>query len=49
MRAPIGVALDFNRVPVDVFFELAILIELINDDNDDDVDLDAGIGVRYYF
>ncbi len=49
VRAPLGIALDFNRVPVDVFFELAILIELVNDDNDDDVDLDAGIGVRYYF
>ncbi len=49
VRAPLGVALDFNRVPVDVFFELAILIELINDDNEDDVELDAALGVRYYF
>jgi hypothetical protein len=49
VRAPVGVALDFNRVPLDVFFELALLIELVNDDSEDDVDLDAAIGVRYYF
>ena len=49
IRAPVGVSLDFNRVPIDVFFELAILIEVVNDDNDDEVDLDAALGVRYYF
>ncbi|HTE49580.1 MAG TPA: hypothetical protein VK698_01820 [Kofleriaceae bacterium] len=50
VRAPIGIALDFNRVPMDVFFELAIVIDLIDDDDDDDdADLDAAIGVRYYF
>lgn len=49
IRAPLGVALDFNRVPIDVFFELAIVIDLIDDDDDDSVDLDAAFGVRYYF
>jgi hypothetical protein len=49
IRVPVGISLDFNRAPVDVFFEFAILIELINEDSDDDVDLDAAIGVRYYF
>jgi hypothetical protein len=51
VRAPLGVALDFNRVPIDVFFELAIVIDLIDgdDNDDDDVDLDAALGVRYYF
>jgi len=49
VRVPVGVALDFNRVPIDVFFELAVIVELINDPGEDDVDLDAAIGVRYYF
>ncbi len=49
LRAPVGVALDFNRVPIDIFIELALLIELINDETDDDVDLDVALGVRYYF
>lgn len=49
LRAPVGVALDFNRVPIDIFVELALLIELVNDETDDDVDLDVALGVRYYF
>ena len=49
VRGPLGVALDFNRVPIDIFFELALIIELINDDDEDDVELDAALGVRYYF
>ncbi len=49
IRGPVGVELDFNRVPIDVFFELAIIIDLINDDNDDDVEVDAAIGARWYF
>ena len=51
IRAPLGVALDFNRVPIDVFFELAIVIDLVDgdDNDDDDVDVDAALGVRYYF
>jgi hypothetical protein len=50
VRAPLGIALDFNRVPLDVFLELAIVIDLVDgdDDGDDDVDLDAAVGVRYY-
>ncbi|HWM88066.1 MAG TPA: hypothetical protein VNO33_19570 [Kofleriaceae bacterium] len=49
VRVPVGVALDFNRVPLDIFFELAILIDFIADEDDDDVDLDPAVGVRYYF
>lgn len=49
VRVPVGVAMDFNRAPFDVFFELALLIELIDEDSDDDVDLDPAIGFRYYF
>jgi hypothetical protein len=49
VRAPVGIALDFNRVPLDVFLELAIVIDLVDDDDDDDdVDLDAAVGIRYY-
>jgi hypothetical protein len=49
VRGPLGVALDFNRVPLDVFFELALIIELVDDEDDDNVDLDAALGIRYYF
>lgn len=59
VRVPIGILMDFNRVPIDVFFELALVIDLIRFDEDyygdvyhyhhDRVGLDGGIGIRYYF
>jgi hypothetical protein len=59
VRAPVGLLMDFKTVPLDVFLELAIVIDLIElDDDSDDPDFDEGhdrthlhgaIGVRYYF
>jgi hypothetical protein len=49
IRVPVGVMLDFNRVPIDIFFELAMIVEIVDEDDDDDVDLDAALGARYYF
>jgi len=48
VRAPLGVLFDFKRVPLDVFLEVALVVDLIKDDSDI-VDLNAGVGVRYYF
>jgi len=52
-RVPIGLLMDFNRVPIDIFFELALVVDVIvNDDGDNDhdhVDIDGAIGARYYF
>jgi hypothetical protein len=49
VRAPIGIAMDFNRVPLDVFFELALVLDLIVDDGHGYFELDGSVGVRYYF
>ncbi|MBP6628110.1 MAG: hypothetical protein KBG28_11650 [Kofleriaceae bacterium] len=50
LRAPIGIAFDFNNVPLDIFFELAMVIDFFIDYTDDvDVDLNGAIGLRYYF
>jgi hypothetical protein len=58
VRVPFGLLLDFNRVPLDVFFELAVVIDVIELDDDrdfpyeddvPDVGLNGGIGLRYYF
>jgi hypothetical protein len=57
VRGPVGVLMDFNKVPLDVFFELALVIDLIHLDDDDvpdrydddDVNLYGAIGARYYF
>ncbi len=55
VRAPIGLALDFNNVPIDIFFELALVLDLVvdrdefYDDNTFYIDLNGAIGFRYYF
>lgn len=50
IRGPVGIAFDFNNVPLDIFFELALVMDFINYDNDSDVDVDVNgaIGLRYY-
>ncbi len=48
VRAPVGIMLDFNNVPVDVFFELALILDLVGYDTPD-VDLNGAVGIRYYF
>lgn len=50
VRAPIGILMDFNRVPIDIFFELALVVDLFIDGHDHGhIDLDGAIGFRYYF
>ena len=57
-RAPLGLVFDFLKsgVPLDVFVEVALVLDFILDDDNDgddhdgiDLDLNAGIGARYYF
>ena len=49
-RVPVGVALDFNNIPLDVFFEVAVVVDFLFDYSDNlDADFNAAIGVRYYF
>jgi hypothetical protein len=56
VRAPIGIAFDFNNVPLDIFVELVPVLDLIMDDDDDGFhddglyfDFDGAVGARYYF
>jgi len=49
VRAPIGILFDFKRVPLDVFLELALVVDIIRASDTDVVDINAGVGVRYYF
>ena len=52
VRAPIGVAFDFNNIPLDAFVELALVLDFfVSDYYGDDiaVDLNAAIGARYWF
>jgi hypothetical protein len=54
VRAPLGIALDFNNVPLDIFFELALVLDFLvdRDSRYDDafyLDLNGAVGVRFYF
>lgn len=56
VRAPVGLLMDFNKIPLDVFLELALVVDVIHLQNDgaDHHDngfggINAAIGARYYF
>lgn len=46
IRVPIGLAFLFNRVPIEIFVEIAPGIRVFPAT---DADVDGGIGVRFYF
>jgi len=53
-RGSLGLAFDFNKVPLDIFFEIALVLDFVIDrDNryDDSLYLDfnGAVGLRYYF
>ncbi len=51
VRAPIGIAFDFNDVPLDIFVELALVLDLITNDyyEDFDISLNGAFGIRFWF
>jgi hypothetical protein len=50
LRIPFGLAIAFRTAPVQFFAELAIRLQFIDEDeNDDNVDLTGGLGFRVYF
>ena len=52
VRGVCGILFDFKRVPIDVFLEAALVIDVIVDHGDEDagrLGLNAGMGARYYF
>lgn len=57
VRVPFGLLMDFARPTIDIFFELAFVVDIIEldddndpyDDEDDALSLDGAIGVRFYF
>lgn len=49
-RAPFQLAFVFTNTPLELYLELALRLEIIDDDDGDDrVDLDGGLGFRIYF
>lgn len=51
LRVPIGIALDFNKVPIDVFLEFALVVDTYFDYAGDSryADFNGALGFRYWF
>ncbi len=54
LRVPVGLLMDFHNVPLDVFVELAMVLDFIHVGNDtyynhDILSINGVLGVRYYF
>ena len=49
-RVPFELGLRFRSVPLELYFELALKMTFVDEDNDHPfVDLDGGVGLRFYF
>lgn len=49
-RAPVGLALQFRRSPLELYGEVAVRVVLVDDHRDEDkVQVDGGGGFRIYF
>ena len=55
LRAPIGLAFDFNRTPLDIFFQVVPVLDFLGDryrghyDRRAHLGLDGSVGFRYWF
>jgi hypothetical protein len=50
LRAPLGIAFDFNDAPVDLFFEFALVLDTYLDGDDGlDADVNFAVGARFWF
>jgi len=49
VRAPVGILFDFTRIPLDVFAEVAGVLDYRTRGDAFGFDINGGIGARYYF
>ena len=51
VRVPFGLAFDFNNVPLDIFIQLAFVLDFYTGDYYRDIygDVNGSVGVRYWF
>ena len=49
VRAPLGIMMDFNNIPLDIFLELALVVDFFHDGNHGYSDVNLSLGIRYYF
>lgn len=48
-RVPGGIMMDFNNVPLDIFLELAFVLDFIAPDGRGYAGFNGALGLRYYF
>ena len=48
-RLPVGILFDFTKIPLDVFVEVAPVFDYRNHGDAFGIDIDGGLGARYYF
>jgi hypothetical protein len=52
LRAPLGIAFDFNEIPLDIFVQLTFVLDFFLDDYRDDnigLHLEGSLGIRFWF
>ena len=50
VRAPLQIGLRFRHAPIEIYGEVALKLTFLDDNNNDEtVDIDGGIGFRVYF
>jgi hypothetical protein len=49
VRAPFEVGLRFRSVPLEIYGELALIYVFLDNGRDDDLDIQGGVGLRFYF
>jgi hypothetical protein len=52
LRVPLGLAFDFNNIPLDIFIQLTFVVDFFLDDYRDDsfgVHLEGSFGARFWF
>jgi hypothetical protein len=51
LRVPLGIAFDFNNVPLDIFIQLTPTLDFYRNYRDDDLGFwfDFSLGIRYWF
>jgi hypothetical protein len=52
IRAPLGLAFDFNSIPLDIFVQLTFVLDFYTDEYRDDniaLHLEGSFGVRFWF
>ena len=52
VRVPLGIAFDFNNIPLDIFIQLTFVVDFFLDDYRDDsfgIHLEGSFGARFWF